>query len=398
MTLTRQHGLLAIGVAAALLFAFWVARNTEWVEESVDAPPSRAMREDPLLRLKRLLEKTGATLVTPDNLDRLPPPGATLVLDTLSWDLFPEREVALQRWVEAGGALVLPDFNDDSDGLDWVPIHTRPAKPQGDDSPAPRPPTRDRCTGVQEPSGVTPAFGRARRYDTCMPTARTVTSAGNSNWALDGGNGPVVLRVPVGRGSVTASATPLPWGNSRLLERDNALIAVAVTQAGPGRVVWILSGESRPPLLTFLWTRGAPALLLAAAALALALWRGAARFGPRIAPLPTARRSMAEQIRGTALFIASRGSPALHAAQSRALVDAARGHIRGFDQMAAAERAQAIAAATRLDAGALAAAMAPVPAAVRVRHPAVALALLETARRRLLAAARRGKHPPTDSR
>jgi hypothetical protein len=108
------------------------------------------------------------------------------------------------------------------------------------------------------------------------------------------------------------------------------------------------------------------------------------RFGPRAAVLPTVRRSVAEQIRGTAHFIRHHGSTALHAAQLRALHDVARPRIHGFDALIVGERAQAIAKLTSLDAHTLARAMNPELSAALSRHPGAALALIETARRRLL--------------
>jgi hypothetical protein len=97
---------------------------------------------------------------------------------------------------------------------------------------------------------------------------------------------------------------------------------------------------------------------------------------------------MREQIRGTAEFVAQRGSPALHAAQLRALNEAATPRVRGFDAMILGQRAQAIATLTGMDAHTLAHAMNPSLNATPSRHPAAALALMETARRRLLNAAR----------
>jgi len=190
--------------------------------------------------------------------------------------------------------------------------------------------------------------------------------------------------VPVGRGSVTVASAYMPWDNSQLLLSDNALLAAATLRIHPGQTLWFVRDEARAPLLSFLWSTGAPAVWLGALALALALWRGAVRFGPRAAVLPTVRRSVAEQIRGTAHFIRHHGSTALHAAQLRALHDVARPRIHGFDALIVGERAQAIATLTSLDAHALARAMNPELSAALSRHPGAALALIETARRRLL--------------
>jgi len=437
MTLTREHGIWAIVAAVLLAGGIWFARHTEWVDEEVDEPPSAELRRDPDLRLKRLLAKLGVQVATPTQLEPLPPPGATLLLSSWNWDIFAGREAALRGWVAGGGHLIVSNFAIERGGFGWVPIVRKPqpkaparaaaaapaasaasqplpkeardADDEDDDSddvsdakPPPKPQfgpaaSLPRCPGVNEPADVAPAFGFARGYATCMYTGNTLQANVAPIWALDGARGHVVVRVPFGRGSVTVSGMELPLDNDALPDHDNALITVAALQARPGHTVWIVRDEARPPLLVFLWRHGAPAVLLGAAALAFALWRGARRFGPRVAIAPLARRSMREQIRGTAEFVAHRGSPALHAAQQRALFEVATPRIRGFEAMILSQRAQAIATLTGMDAHTLAHAMNPALNATPSRHPAAALALIETARRRLLNAAR-SKQPATESR
>lgn len=429
MKLTREHGLTAFVLAVFVALAVWVARNTEWINEEVPDPPSAELKRDPHFRLKQLLTRVGAKVETPTNLDRLPPAGATLVLGSANWNLFTEREPALRRWVEAGGHLVKADFGIGTSGLGWLPVQRQdwnrrdieaaakspPASAPSNDTDrdadrvdddddddehadkktnaapasaqAPRtvaPAVIRGCPGVNEPEGVKPAYGIARGFSTCMPLYAVLRTSAPLLWAIDGPRGHVAVRVAVGRGRATLVSTQVPWSNDELFTRDNALITVATLDAHAGSEIWLVSEEWRPPLLNFLWQRGAPAVLLFAAALAFGLWRGAHRFGPSLAALPLARRSMAEQIRGTAHFIAHRGSPALHAAQLRALNEAAAPRIRGYAALIVGQRAEAIAALTRLDAHALAHAMNPALSATPNRHPAAALALIETARRRLL--------------
>jgi hypothetical protein len=95
---------------------------------------------------------------------------------------------------------------------------------------------------------------------------------------------------------------------------------------------------------------------------------------------PTARRSVAEQIRGTAAFIAHHGGRALHHAQLRALDSCARTRVHGYDALIVGERAAVLAPLVGVDAHTLARAMNPELS----KHLPSALALLETARRRLL--------------
>jgi len=417
MKLDRQHALLAFIAIVLGAGGVWLALHTEWVEVQVPNPIQGEALRDADYRLKQLATRLGATVSAPANLAELPPPGATLMLSSTQWNIFPERAQALRRWVEAGGHLWLPyRYQGEVDAaMAWVPVKwVRVAKPKppspppaaakasapddeddddvDDDSPAPAPAPlpvppssgKPRCPGVGEPAHVTPVFGTHHLFEACLFMRETLRTKVPVEWALYGQHGQVVARVPVGRGSVTVASAYMPWDNSQLLLSDNALLAAATLRIHPGQTLWFVRDEARAPLLSFLWSTGAPAVWLGALALALALWRGAVRFGPRAAVLPTVRRSVAEQIRGTAHFIRHHGSTALHAAQLRALHDVARPRIHGFDALIVGERAQAIATLTSLDAHALARAMNPELSAALSRHPGAALALIETARRRLL--------------
>jgi hypothetical protein len=172
----------------------------------------------------------------------------------------------------------------------------------------------------------------------------------------------------------------LPLYGTTLLENDEALLLTAALRLARGQQLWLITDEKREPLLAALWHGGAPAILLGALALGLALWRAGVRFGPRIAPAATARRSVAEQIRGTAAFIAHRGGRALHQAELRALDALARSRVPGWDALIVGERAAALAPRVGIDVHTLARAMNPELS----KHLPSALMLLETARRRLL--------------
>lgn len=406
MKLGRQHALTGFVALALIAFGIWIALNTEWVEVRVPDPRRQSAPHDADFQLKQLATRLGAQVSTPTNLDQLPPIGATLALSSSDWNLFPERAALLRRWVEDGGHLWLPYQGELDEALKWIPVRwislKRATPPttdadadDGDDdevsrpAPPPRPkpgakPEAPRCAGVDEPAGIAPAFGSARHFDSCLYANERLETTAPPQWALDGPSGRLVARVAVGRGSVTVASTYLPWNNLQLLQRDHALLAAATLRLHAGQTIWFVQDEARAPLLSFLWQRGMPAVLIGGLALGFGLWRGAVRFGPRTAPLPTARRSMAEQIRGTAEFVHHHGGAALLAAQQRALHDAARGRLNGYDAHSRSERARAIANATGLDAAGLVRAMTPDPDDALARHHGAALTLLETARRRLL--------------
>jgi hypothetical protein len=154
-----------------------------------------------------------------------------------------------------------------------------------------------------------------------------------------------------------------------------------------------LSEEDHPSILALVWQYGAPVVWLTLTLLALSLWRGSVRFGPLAAAPESARRSLAEQIRGTGQFTLRHGrGESLHAASVRALDEAATSVVPSYLRLPVEERVSILARLTGFDAQALAAA---VHHGVRrpneLRH---ALAVLELARRQTLIARTRsyGKH------
>ncbi len=393
MKLTPEFGLkllLALVVAAV---AAWVVANTEWADVDVPAPPRGEAAHDSQYAFKQLLKKLGAKVVAPPNFDRLPPPGATLVLSSSYWSLFPARAAALRRWVETGGHLVIDDLMLADDKLfNWIPIRhvTRtgagaaaPASAPRRLPPPPEPRSTRNCPELIESEDLPGAFGAPRKFKICNGGIRTLRTAAPVLWSLNGAQGAEFVRIQIGRGAVTARTGYGLFDNHEILRVDHALAAVAALRLTPGQEVWFVSSEQRAPLLAVIWESGAPAVLLGALVLALALWRGAVRFGPRAPHAAPARRSVAEQIRGTAHFIWQRNGDALHRAQLRALDDAARSRVHQHDRLDRTSRAVAIAKLTALDADALSRAM---DTALKRRRGELShtLALLESARRRLV--------------
>ena len=114
------------------------------------------------------------------------------------------------------------------------------------------------------------------------------------------------MRVQVGRGSVTViNATP--FRERSLFNGNHGRLFVAATGMRRGDDIHFLSEENHPSLLALLWQHGAPVVLLSLALIGLVIWRGTVRFGPLEAPSDAARRSLAEQIRGTGQFALRHG-------------------------------------------------------------------------------------------
>lgn len=423
-----EHLLKGLLVILLLAMAAWVAQNTEWVEEDVPTPPQGEAIGNELYATQQLLRKLGAKVVRPKELATMPPPRATMVLSSWHWDLFPERERLLRAWVNDGGHLVLSasmlynerleawlpvkkvdedeDDEQDSDEDRAGPEAESPSAPDGTASRPAAAPTRAAsafskkrktpiCDEVIEPEGVAPAYGARQAYKLCggrgYPRIRMPT---NVAWAIEAlparerAQGPLAVRVAIGRGQVTVLTSQSLFHNAQVLEGDNTLLAMAMLRAHRGAEVWFIAEEARPPLLSWIWSQGWVAVLLGLLALAAALWRGAVRFGPLAAKAPPGRRSIAEQLKGTARFLQHNGADALHAAQVRALDEAAQSHLRDHARLERSARAKAIAHATGLDADDLARALdRKLKRSDRELPPT--LALLETARRHLTQSTRR---------
>lgn len=383
---------LILVLLAVLLLAggVWLMSATEWVDVDVPTPAKGEALTNPLYATEKLLGALGAKVVRRTSLDAMPPPQARLVLVSRNWDLFPERRQRLRAWVAQGGNLVIPGFLAGHESLKgWLPVTEQ--RPLKFEPPAIPPrllgkPAKDMdCRALEEPADVTPSYGDSRVFRACgayfssqyLPVNRQAAPL----WALQGMAGTEAVRVQVGQGTVTVLGG---WGllnNSNLLRADNALLAAAALQARPGAEFWFVAEEAREPFAPWLWHQAWAALLLGLLALALALWRAGVRFGPLAPSAPAHRRSMAEQVRGTARFLHMHGPKALHAAQLRALHASAARQLPRFSQLDPARRTQEIARATGLDAQVLERAQAD-----RARNRgalAADLELIETARRRL---------------
>lgn len=416
---------LLAGLAA--LAVVWLVKRTEWVEVETPLPLPDALAQDGSFLARHYLSQLGQPTRKIGDLATLPPAGATLVLTTRHWDLDPRTSERLKRWVEEGGHLVLDagmlrTRRDRERG--WVPLYERAVEeaapgPASQAQDAPQRPTRrrqDDCRVLKQRYTLEPVFGDTRGFVTCLRGYQSVASALPALWALDGEDGGTeALRVALGRGRVTGISAWLSFNNQRtgesrplsqgngnllnlsnrgLLEGDNAALLAALVDARPGVPVWFLNEVRREALPQWLWVHGAPALALGLAALALALWREALRFGPLAAEPAAARRSLSAQIRGLADFLFARQPAALHAATRRALLEAAEQRLPGWRALKPAAQTRALALACSVAEHRLASALDTV-AGRNAAGWIDALGTLESARRSLLTQPARAPAPST---
>ena len=193
------------------------------------------------------------------------------------------------------------------------------------------------------------------------------------------------MRLKVGRGRVTVINASAPFSYRSLFDGDHGWLFVAATELHRGDDVHFLSEFEHPSLIALLWRYGAPVVILGLAAVGLSLWRDGARFGPLEAPPERARRSLAEQIRGTGQFaLRHGGGESLHTACVRALEEAAARRIPGYAALPAADRHAALARLTGFERDALAAAIHH--GGLRGTHGLRStIAFLEAARRQVVA-------------
>jgi hypothetical protein len=373
----RRNWIIAaifIGGLAALVS--WIATKTYWDEVRIPTSLKGDAATNPFYSRQRLAELLGARPERRDVLGTPPAPQAIIMLSSWHWSLIEGRRRRIEEWVEAGGRLVVDRtlIGGEEEFERWSGItrdHARydeesqsesesevdsDEEPEGttEDEPPPEAPLKglfDLQDTICTELTVDPAGTIRTTYNVCnIASDSWLTSTRPTAWALHDEGELQALRVNLGRGSVTMlNATP--FGNRDLLERDHAPLFVAVTQLRRGDQIIFLSEEEQASLLSLMWTHGAPVIVLGLLLIATALWRGGIRFGPLAALPDPARRSIAEQIRGTGQFtLRFGGGQALHAAMVRALHETAERRIVGYAVMTGTDQIAAIARLTDVDA------------------------------------------------
>jgi hypothetical protein len=356
----------------------WVASKTSWTDTEVPSPMKGEALTNSAYAVQRFADALGAR-TTRDRVLSIPPADSVIVLSAWHWSLTDGRRDALEHWVEGGGRLVVDTTatGGEAEFERWSGIgFDYPDDDEDDDSDQPQ------CRPLREEHKGAPADGSSPTHLVCHLGYGFLADRDNAEWTLRSGARAQAMRVSVGRGSVTVINTA-PFGNLTLFDGDHGWLFVAATGLRRGDDVHFLSEDDHPSLLALLWQHGGPVVTLLLALLAVLLVRGSVRLGPLAAPTDPARRSLAEQIRGTGQFALRHGSDqSLHAAEVRALDEAARRRIPNYVNLSTSERATTLAKWTGFDRSALGNAVnRPGDRANDLRHT---IALLEAARRQIL--------------
>jgi hypothetical protein len=389
---TRLTIIVVPFVLFALLAAAWIVANTEWGDVEIPSPLRGEAATNPFYAAQKLVAALGATSERRESLGDTPS-DAVVVLSTWGWDIDRDRRSDFERWVEAGGRLVVDGaLISGSDAFErWTRIERAEEEVDPDEDLFEAPEIGEPCVpldavGAESDEGATAVYSACNfDYASWFETNEPVL------WGLSDGGFLLAARVAVGQGRVTV-INAVPFVYRELLEGDHGELLAAAAELRVGDHVVFMSEADVASLPELVWRHGAPVVAVLLLWIALALWRGAMRFGPLVAPTERARRSLAEQILGTGRFaLRVGGGAALIAAARRALHEAARRRIVGYEGLAVAAQSQAVAALARVDPGQLAAALDP-ELSSRPLELRAKLALLEAARRELVSRSQWSKH------
>ena len=386
-----RHGVLT-GVLLVLLalLVTYIARNSYWITETQNTPPKGEALRNPFYAIQKFAQNVGAQTEWRQGLITLPPTDSVIVLSSWHWNLLPRRQEALKQWVSGGGRLIADSslIGADDDLKAWTGLTheaIRLDKPPAQKLPATKTVlVRGKlCRQATVSNGETNNAASRGAFTICLDIGDRLQSQQQPEWLVTDDEGMFAARLRIGRGSFTlTSGTPFQFLSA--LDGDHAQLFAAAAQLRKGDRIYFISDNEFDSLLTLMWRYGAPVIVLALALVALALWRGSARFGPLTATPDLARRSLGEQIRGTGWFtVRHGGGAALRTAAVRALFETARRRIVSFDRLPAEERVIALAKISETDPGALAEAI-NFSGPRRPGDLRDTLALLETARRTIL--------------
>jgi hypothetical protein len=377
------------GLALVAALATWVAFKLHWETISVPTPAKGEALTNPYYALEHFVTHLG---VHPQEISTVRglQAEAVLVLEESGDELTHPPVAALERWVEAGGRLVISSALLDAYPAlrAWSGIkRARAARAPADGKPAASPPPRKTDSGANCPLMTVRADGAptGQSFRVCA-VGPTLAFDGERApvWSLSDDRGMHVIRTGVGFGEITVLEPADVLSNEMLKRADHAEMFAAAAGLRHDDTLLIFHPATAVPLPVLLWRLVAPGILFLLAALLALAWRHAPPFGPPL-PLPSPlRRSLAEQIRANARFAwRTRSLGGLRTSARRSLDEAAARHIAGYGSLDASQRAERLGELTGLDPTAIRAAR-DAGAAQRRNEERAAITLMEVCRRILL--------------
>jgi len=398
----------AIVVLALAAIVAWIATKTRWEETTVPLPLHGEARTNPQYAQKVFLASLGLKVETRKNLGAMPPSDAVIFIESWHWDLIDSRRRALEEWIRSGGRLVVDtslidsldtfaefsgitrefpsvDEDDENDENEEEEESKNEAESEETIRALAPPGSVDAISCAEWKVSIDPqgASGSRKDYNFCpVQVFGWLTTASDPVWAVSDEDGYQAVRVQRGAGSVTFINSMLLFGNRAFKDVSRGALYVAAGQLRHGDAVWLLTEMEHPSLLTLVWRYGAPVVILFGVFVVAAVWRNAARFGPLRAPPIAARRSLAEQIRGTGGFIIRLGgSRTLYNAMARSVKEEAVRLIARYASLTPQQQVDALVARTGVDRDDLQYALFVAPNSSHRQQLYKAIAILETTRR-----------------
>jgi hypothetical protein len=375
-------------IAAFLLVGLvvWIAMHTYWAEVTIDGPAEGAAARNPYYSVQRFSSAVGIHNRLIASINSPPAHSGVLLINGIQDDFLHSRVESLEPWVESGGRLIITDdvlwanaaiqkWSGIAPGSHLTeektqPLHARRSIEKDAD-----------CNSMTVKTEGVPT---GEKLTLCAPASGfEFVSKRAPAWSLSSEYGMQILRVNIGRGSLTVLPGAALIGNKSLLRHDHAQIFLTASQFVRGDQLYILNVGRAETLLAILWRLISPAIIFFGIAILCMIGRHLPRFGP-LAPIPAAvRRSLAEQIRANAAFAwRTRKLASLRTAVGRALDETAKKRIASYGTLGVRGRVAALSGLTGVDPKSLNAAMTEdAVAAAHVQRTAITL--LEHTRRTL---------------
>jgi hypothetical protein len=387
--MTRPHVGNAIVVALVIGFLVWVAMHTYWAEVTIKGIPEGEAASNPYYSVQRFATALGIRNRLIASISSAPPRNAVLLVNGIQDDLLHSRVESLAPWVESGGRLIITDdvVWANSEIQKWSGIApgshlTEEQSPIRQTKKSRSSQRRDEDADCERMTVKIDGAPTGEKMTLCTPaTGFEFVSKRVPAWSLSSVYGMQILRINMGRGSMTVLPGAALIGNLGLLRHDHAQIFLTASQLARGDELYILNVGRAETLYAMLWRLISPAIVFFGIAILCVIGRHLPRFGP-LAPIPApVRRSLAEQIRANAAFAwRTRKLGSLRTAVGRALEETARKRIASYGTLPMRGRVAALAGLTGVDSKSLNSAM--TEDAVGAAHvQRTAIALLEHTRR-----------------
>jgi hypothetical protein len=363
--MTRDRITYGVIVAVLLIVGVWVARNTYWDDVLVPMPPKGEAATNAFYSVQHLATALGIRSSFIVALNAAPPNKGALLIDGFQGDMTHTHVDELAPWVESGGRLIITDdvVRADPKFQAWSGIRLgarfdstdksqtpEKSKPQGKND-RPSTPVRDPEDDCAPLDVVKDGKAAGESLTLCIPPREFgLVSKRKPAWSLANASGLQVLRVNIGRGSVTVIPRYSLISNRNLIRHDHAEIFTEASQLLRGDALYIVNVARAENLIALVWRLAAPALVFLGVAVLCIIARQLPRFGPPLPAPAMVRRSLAEQIRANAAFAwRTRKLTALRAAVRRALDESAKKRIAAYAGLDVRKRVNAIAAWAGVD-------------------------------------------------